>query len=159
VQQISLPQATKGAGNVWGHTTGAVPDKNELTTAYAAAFDCDGDIVVYFGADRIATDGQAFLGFWFLQQDIVPLSDGSFSGRHQDDDTLVLVNFDKGCVVPNIGVFQWRAQAGDGDIKDGNTPILKTLVDPNTTAIKCDPDTTTGKELCAVTNDPAIPLF
>lgn len=163
LQQTSSPQVTQGPGNIWGWTTGTSPDKDELENAYAAAYDCGGDLVVYFGADRIATDGAANLGFWFLQQDVAPVVGGRFSGRHVNGDTLILVNYENGGTVPNIGVYRWCDESVtndpncQADVKDGNTAVVQTIVDPSTTAVKC---TNAGNhDYCAITNDNAIPLY
>ncbi|MDW2173112.1 hypothetical protein R7Z48_27185, partial [Vibrio sp. 1567] len=59
----------------WSHKDGSVPDKDDLTNAYAAAYGVDNggggsDLVIYFGADRFANVGDAFMGFWFFQDDV-----------------------------------------------------------------------------------------
>jgi hypothetical protein len=51
----------------WGWKDGSVPDKNDITNAYAAAYDDNGDLILYFGADRVSNNGDAFLGFWFFK--------------------------------------------------------------------------------------------
>jgi hypothetical protein len=153
LQQISLPQAAKGPNNIWAHTSQSVPDKDDLTNAYAAAFDCSGELVIYFGADRIATDGNAFLAFWFFQENVQALPDGTFSGRHQVDDFLVLVNFENGGTVPDVGVFKWVGTGGD--ITDAGVGTLQTVIAPG--SAQCTGSG--GKDVCAITNDASIPLF
>ena len=109
------PQSIFGGGHKdiqeisqWGHKNGEVPDKDDLTNAYAASYNADGDLVVYFGADRVANAGDAFLGFWFFQQEVIAEADGSFSGAHSLGDTLVLVNFPQSAnAVPEIAVVEW----------------------------------------------------
>ena len=92
----------------WAHKNGAVPDKSDITNAYAAAYDYAGDLIVYFGADRIANAGDAFLGFWFFKDEVKAESDGTFSGEHVPGDTLVLVNFPQAAnAVPLIQVVEW----------------------------------------------------
>jgi len=94
----------------WWYKEGEVPDKDDITNAYAAAFTvpddvcmngstpvlCSsgsygtpvhkkGDLVVYFGLDRYANSGDAFAGFWFFQDDAVGIGaspSGEFSGAH-----------------------------------------------------------------------------
>jgi len=92
----------------WQHTDGSVPDKDEITNAYAAAYKQNGDLVLYFGADRFATNGNAALGFWFFQQDVAPLADGRFSGEHENGDILVLSEFTNGGSQPTIQVYAWE---------------------------------------------------
>ena len=43
----------------WRYKDGSVPDKDDITNAYAAAYNVNGDLVIYFGADRYANDGDA----------------------------------------------------------------------------------------------------
>jgi hypothetical protein len=66
------------------------------------------DFYLVFGMG-FATDGDAQLGFWFVQDDVQPIAGGDFSGAHQDGDLLVLVNFSQGGTVPNIEVWTWNA--------------------------------------------------
>ncbi len=98
----------------WRHTDGSVPDKDEITNAYATAYSKpqvadpnNKDLVVYFGADRYATNGNAALGFWFLQQDVAPVAGGMFSGEHRKGDILVLSEFTNGGSQPTIQVYEW----------------------------------------------------
>ncbi len=102
----------------WRHTSGSVPDKDDLLHAYAAQYE-DGQL--YFGADRSATNGDAQIGFWFFHNEITVNAGGTFTGFHTahdtqgtadpDDDTngdiLVLSNFSNGGTTPNIRVFEW----------------------------------------------------
>ena len=99
----------------WRHRTGNPPDKDDLTNAYAAAYTHPdtGNLILVFGMDRFDTSGDAQLGFWFLQGAVQPVEGGTFSGVHQVDDILVLVNFSKGGGTPTIAVFRW----------DGNTAV------------------------------------
>ncbi len=91
----------------WQHTNGSVPDKDEITNAYASAYNKNGDLVVYFGADRFATNGNAALGFWFFQDDVMPGANGKFTGAHTKGDLLVLSEFTNGGSQPTIQVYEW----------------------------------------------------
>ena len=94
--------------NQWSWKDGSVPDKDNLTNAYAAAYSDNGDLLLYFGADRFANVGDAFMGFWFFKQKVVAKPDGSFSGLHTAGDTLVLVDYPQGAnEVPYIAVVIW----------------------------------------------------
>lgn len=92
----------------WWQKAGGVPDKDDITNAYAAAYTnpadvcvnavgvavaCSethvggpvhesGDLIVYFGLDRYANSGDAFAGFWFFQNEVA-LSGSQFSGQHK----------------------------------------------------------------------------
>src|SRR5947207_1885678 len=64
--------------NQWQHTTGSVPDKDDITDAYAAAYvntvnsggNLVGDLIIYFGMDRFAQNGDSEVGFWFFQDQV-----------------------------------------------------------------------------------------
>jgi len=48
-----------------------VPDKDNLTNAFAAvSFDASGNQRLYFGADRVANNGDAQIGFWFFHNTV-----------------------------------------------------------------------------------------
>jgi hypothetical protein len=102
----------------WRHTANSPNAKDDITNAYAAAYRFDqagdprdGDLILVFGMDRFDTNGNAQLGFWFLQDDIRPVAGGTWSGTHRDNDILVLVNFTVGGTTPTISVYKWFAGA------------------------------------------------
>ncbi len=95
-------------------SNGGFPDKNDITNAYAAAYMIGGDLVVYFGADRFANTGDAYLGFWFFKDRVTRLQNGTFSGRHQIGDLLVLVNYPQGAgATPEVQVIEWNPALQD----------------------------------------------
>jgi hypothetical protein len=88
------------------------PDKDNITNAYAAAYTSGGHLLFYFGADRLAVNGDAQLGFWFFKNAVgIDPGTGKFSGEHHNDDTLVQVNFLNGGKTAQIGVFKWAGGA------------------------------------------------
>jgi hypothetical protein len=128
----------------WKFKDGSVPDKDNITNAYAAAYTVNGELLIYFGADRFANDGDAQLGFWFFQENVTLNPNGSFSGEHQLGDTLVLANFSQGGSVSTIQVLEWVGTGGD---QQGGT--LQLLF--SSSAAQCGPSLT-GDTVCAVTN-------
>jgi hypothetical protein len=100
-----------GSGQVWQHTTGAPPDKNNLNHAYAVGYqnaETDGDLHIYFGADRFDNSGDSAIGFWFFQDNVtVNTQTGGFNGQHQVGDILVTSDFRNGGGVSVINVFKW----------------------------------------------------
>ena len=105
----------------WKWKNGSVPDKDNVTNAYATAYIAGadnprdniqkGDLLVYFGCDRFATNGDAFLGFWFFQNRITlqGTTSGTFDGLHETGDVLVLVDFPQGTSSgPVISVIKWN---------------------------------------------------
>lgn len=142
--------------SAWKHTNGSVPDKDDITNAYAAAYNnpvdvclnasgaavlCSaagalqppiheaGDLIVYFGLDRLANNGDAFTGFWFFQNEVSTNANGTFSGIHtalRDDpdnpgeflpgDMFVIVNYPQASgAQPVVKVYQWDPLDADGD--------------------------------------------
>jgi hypothetical protein len=93
----------------WEHKTGSTPPKDELLDGFAARY---GDIL-YFGADRTANNGDAVMGFWFFQNEVVPQDGGTFGpGQHEDGDVLILSDFTGGGSNVTIRVFQWNGPGG-----------------------------------------------
>jgi hypothetical protein len=100
----------------WRYTAGSLPDKDDITNAYAAAYTnpANNHLIVYFGADRFANNGSAQLGFWFTQSRIGLNGDGTFSGTHTPNgDFLVLANFTSGGTTAEIDVLKWVGTGGD----------------------------------------------
>jgi hypothetical protein len=140
----------------WLHKTGSVPDKDDLAHAYAARYStASGQVLLYFGADRIANDGDSQIGFWFFRATVGPQADGTFGpGVHTDGDLLILSDFTKGGTQPTVRVFEWNGPGGDipgsGAI-DGTLDLLA-----GTTAQTADcvgpPSVGPGDTFCATVN-------
>jgi hypothetical protein len=129
--------------NLWKHKTAkATPDKDNITNAYAAAYQNGGDTIIYFGADRFANNGDAQIGFWFFQNEITELANGTFSAGHMNGDILVLANFLNGGV--NVSIEVWKWVAGGGDNGNNNLMFLAS-------GGECDG---LGQVACALTNNP-----
>ena len=126
----------------WGwKNTGGFPDKDDITNAYAAAYIEDSNLIAYFGADRFANKGDAFMGFWFFQDQVGLNPDGSFSGKHKVGDILLLVNFPQSAnKSPEIEIIQW----------DPNNADVATNLRSVASGVVC---TGGGGLACAITND------
>lgn len=142
-------------GTGWLWSEGSVPDKDEITNAYAAAYMDDGDLIIYFGADRYAVNGNANLGFWFLQNEVSPVglddegvTGGGFSDSHEYGDILVLSEFTNGGTVPTIDVYKWVGTGGE--INGTLTSLFTGAGEPG----PCDPDS--PQDACAAVNPGAI---
>ena len=133
-----------GSGQVWQHTTGAPPDKNNLNHAYAVAYqsaETDGDLHIYFGADRFDNSGDSAIGFWFFQDNVtVNTQTGGFNGQHQVGDILVTSDFRNGGGVSVINVFKWvggsqklelLATGAPAQPGSGSTPFCLSRTIPN----------------------------
>jgi len=135
----------------WRHKNGSVPDKDDITNSYASAYTLAGETFIYFGLDRFAVQGSANVGFWFLQDDVAPVADGTFSGQHEVGDLLVLSEFSGGGGDILIKIFEWVGTGGD---EGGGT--LQTLVDLGNVSFDCD---TTGTLVRACANVNTSPIL
>jgi hypothetical protein len=99
----------------WGwKNDGGFPDKDDITNAYAAGYSENGDLIVYFGADRFSNKGDAYLAFWFFQNQVGLNLDGTFYGEHAVGDILVLVNYPQSAnKSPEINVVEWNPAEAD----------------------------------------------
>ena len=133
----------------WRHTASdQAPDKDELTNVYAASYVAEDDnLIVYFGADRYSSKGNSQIGFWFFQNPVTPLPDGTFQGVHQVGDILVLSDFVKGGRIPEVKVYEWVGSGGS----DGSLDLIVDGVD-------CD-DISPGDphDVCATVNEKPEP--
>lgn len=180
--------------SAWKHTSGSVPDKDDITNAYAAAYtnpddvcvdatdlDLNGelddvvpcttagstikhfkdDLIVYFGLDRFANNGDANAGFWFFQDDVSPNADGTFNGVHvaktatTPGDVFVVVKYPQDSNTdPIIKVYEWDPNDADGDgnadpsEKGGKFSPLDLLI--SSEHAQCDGSG--GRLACAITN-------
>ena len=124
-----------------------VTSKDDILNAYAAAFkNSEGDDVLYFGLERDANNGDANIGFWFLQSDVNCLSPGGstdFAGGHQDGDLFIVSAFSNGGDVSTINVYRWNGDDETGFL--GTTPVAS--------GVDCRNDTVTaGDTNCAAAN-------
>jgi len=103
----------------WHSDIGSVPDKDEITHAYAAigsvpstpttiADGTAGHRVLVFGGDRFATNGDANIGFWFFQSAVsVDTVTGDFHGNHVNGDLFIVSAFTGGGGTSVIDVYEW----------------------------------------------------
>jgi len=102
----------------WKWKSGGTPDKDAITNGYAAAYQsANGHLMLEFGADRFAVNGDANIGFWFFQQDVHPTGAGTgggspFSGVHVNNDIFVVSAFTQGGGVSTITVYVWDGACG-----------------------------------------------
>jgi uncharacterized repeat protein (TIGR01451 family) len=142
---------------------GAEPnDKNDIEHAFAAAYEhqSTGDLIIYFGLDRMDNSGDAAAGFWFLKKPVEQKtldSDGDgdtenvlvFEGTntlatHSVGDTLVQTDFTKGGSVERIEAYQWGVATGT-QVQPGS-PLRQIA-----TGADCD-SAPAGDKLCGQVN-------
>ena len=128
----------------WRHKSGSTPPKDAITNAYAAAYNIAGDLVIYAGAERGATNGDAFSGFWFFKSNVSVGDNGRFNGLHTVGDVLVLANYENGGSKVTIQVFEWNpAQAT-------HNGVLKLLAGDLNSSALCG--SSVSPAYCGITN-------
>jgi hypothetical protein len=150
--------------SAWSHKPGPLtgPDKNDITNAYAAAYEAGGSTIVYFGADRFSNVGDAFLGFWFFRATVSTNADGTFSGVHTDGDgmngggdVLLLVNYPQGAnALPEIQVLYWETsctKAANNNPQPGQCADINLLLKAKQTGAQCSAGVP-NQDFCAITN-------
>lgn len=95
----------------WKHTSGSVPDKNEILNMAAAAYNIGGELIVYLHGDRYSNDGDAQMGVWFFQEDVSLNNDGTFTGEHRPGDLLMLAEFINGGANAHVKLYEWDPTA------------------------------------------------
>jgi len=152
-----LPISIVGSGGDWQcKTPNNLGDKFDLLNAYAAAYvpttgDDAGDLIVYFGSEVSAPEGNRNMGVWLLQDPDVSCSGAGntdFSGSHRDGDVFVVSAFTGGGNVANIDVYEWVDSTPlDNDADVGGSLVKKA----GFTNVKC-PSAGAGDDACAIAN-------
>lgn len=143
----------------WAYKAAKVtPDKNNITNAYAKAYTVEGfpasdfpghpaeshsHLVIYFGADRYADDGDAAMGFWFFRDNVATDGQGGFTGSHQVGDVLIQVDF-RGQGDNEVEVFTWVGTGGNA----GGGTLNRIVQGLSTNTTVC----TSNDTACATTN-------
>ncbi|MFC1695845.1 hypothetical protein ACFL1C_06950 [Pseudomonadota bacterium] len=144
----------------WRHKEGAVPDKDDITNAYAANYiePGSGHQIIYFGADRYANDGDAVMGFWFFQNDVIAAPDGTFDdsfgnpAEHAIGDVFVIANFTGGGLDVLVEILEWDDVTCSKTLfkKDPNCAAENLLIKVPETLAAC---VINGpQDVCAITN-------
>ena len=131
------------------------PDKNDLENCYAYPKLLDGDLRIYFGCDRYATDGDSDVAWWFFQSDVAPITSGpdtgKFSGVTTIGDILVLTHFTSGGKVPDIKIRRLSAIDNHGNVS------FTTIYDSTTAGGSADcTDASVNPLACSTVNSGAI---
>jgi hypothetical protein len=142
-QNISTGWSCVGANNV--------TDKGDIQNAYAAAYfdPVVQHLILYFGMEKNAPNGNNNMGVWFLRDGSVGCTNNNpggnglaFTGNHQDGDILLVAAFTNGGGTPTVSAYRWNGGAG-GSL--GTTAL--------STGGLCG--LAANANLCAITNDTA----
>ena len=140
--------------NQWQTGDGSVPPKDDIADAFATAKIVSGQLLVYFGADRTANNGDANMGFWFFQNSITPgtgVNAGKFNGNHADGDIFVVSGFTSGGQTADISVYKWSCSGLVGLACDQGGFLTAPLF--TGTAVTCVSTVTGGAHtVCASSN-------
>ena len=141
----------------WRHTAGSVPDKDEIEDAFAAAYFVNSgtELIIEFGADRLAQNGDANIGIWFFQQSVGPIAGGVFSGQHQEHDILVLSAFSNGGGTSTVAVYEWDDSCLGAA---NNNPQVGQCADKNLRVLFNSSAVCGSADACAITNSAGVPV-
>ena len=108
-------------------SVGQVSAKTDIANAAVVMIGCK----LYFAGDRLSTNGDANIGFWFLlggtAPQINPVTGAyDFAPEHMVGDILVIADFTKGGTVSTITVYKW---VGSGGAFGGGTLDLVSDID------------------------------
>jgi hypothetical protein len=89
--------------------------KNDILHAYGAAYNINGSLHVFFGADRDGNSGNANFGFWFFQNPVAcdprPVPEGgtggAFTGHKTHGDLFIVSEFTRGGTISTVKVYVW----------------------------------------------------
>jgi hypothetical protein len=145
----------------WSCRDQGAPDKDELTNAYAVAYNVGGELVAFFGADRYDNSGTATMGFWLLQAAIaqpkcIPAGNGKFvdaqgnPASHAVGDLLVVADFSNGGAIGTIRVFKWVGSGGS----DGSLNLLFEALPGSNAAVDCANNI--SGDICGIINQTPV---
>jgi hypothetical protein len=145
----------------WRWTNGSVPDKDNITNAFAIAYkstNTDGSpaLVAYFGQDRFANNGDALMGFWFFKSKVGLVSGsgaGTFTGLHQTGDVFVVAALSNGGATATIDVYEWDPTV------TGNLRLLGTAGNAICSGGSNILNGDGGTNFCAISNPDGTPDF
>jgi hypothetical protein len=143
----------------WAYKNGSVPPKDEIQNAYAASYNApNGDVLIYFGADREAVNGDANIGVWFFQNAVGLNGSGGFTGSHATGDVFIVSAFTIGGTTPTIQVYEWDSACVGAD---NNNPQVGQCADKNMRVLfnasqACAAAGITGHEACARVNSSPV---
>jgi hypothetical protein len=92
---------------------GQVSNKTDIANAAAVIIGCE----LYFAGDRLSTNGNANIGFWFYLNGTAPQINPvtgayDFAPEHAVGDILVIADFSNGGTFSTITVYKWVGTGG-----------------------------------------------
>ena len=108
--------------NVWRWTASSAPSKNEINRGMVyIGQDASGNFWIAMGADRLSTNGTAYIDFELLQNTMVKNANGTFTsagphGGRTLNDLLITVNYNNGGGTSEIIFNRWSSDGAGGYI-------------------------------------------
>jgi hypothetical protein len=153
----TLPITGSKPGSGWQCAkSNNVGGKVDIMNAYAAAYTdpTSGHQFLYFGQERYSNNGDANVGFWFLQDGTVACTGGGgatdFTGHHRDGDLFIVSAFTAGGDVSTIDVYVW---SGDDSGSLGTTAVAHGA---DCGSISDPPNPPSSDDACAEVNTVAL---
>jgi len=112
-------------------------DKDDIAHAFGASYadPATGRQLAFGGLDRYSANGNATIGFWFLQQSVAAAPGGTFSGTHSDGDLLFVVDVASSVSSPVVKVFRWTGTDASGQLTQLSVPAGSTFALVNTAQV------------------------
>ena len=119
-------------GGPWLYTASKPQGKDDITHAYAAAYNIPNGcgpnttpchVAIYFGVDRYDNSGDATMGFWFFQDGSVSetlTKQGGgfkFNGVHKSGDLLIIADFTVGGSISTPIAYKWVGDDATGSLQ------------------------------------------
>jgi hypothetical protein len=103
--------------------TASVPNKDDLSNLFAVAHMNATSNEVFFGGERVVSNGDSHIDYEFLQSPVtIPSAcSGTFSGDRKQGDFLLSVDFTKGGTFGGIHLYRWTCDVTFTTAHNGNT--------------------------------------
>lgn len=154
----TLPITDSGSGSDWQcKTPNNLGGKFDLVNAYAGSFipttgEDAGDLIIFFGSEVSAPEGNRNMGVWLLKDPSVNCSgvgNTDFTGSHKDGDVFVVSAFTNGGAAANIDVYEWDdTTPADNDADNGGVLVKKA----GFSNVVCGSASATTDLACAIAN-------
>jgi len=103
------------------YSTGSIPNKDDLSNVYAVAHISTGVNEVFFGAERVVSNGDSHIDFEFLQSEVALTGTciGSFTGDRTQGDFLLAIDFTAGGTLGGSNLYEWQCTVTYNAALDG----------------------------------------
>lgn len=127
--------------NSWKWVRNPVNAKEDINNALVHfSKDANGHLWVMVAADRLSTNGNAYIDFEFLQNKLSINSNGTFTSAGPDGgrtagDFILTLQLTNGGTAPKFFVERWQSSGGGFDYVEGSFPAGSTFAAVNTSSV------------------------